>query len=282
MPADLHVHTTASDGTDSPGEVVALAKKLGLGALAITDHDTLEGIEPALAAGRLHRVEVIPGVELSSEHRGEEIHILGYLLDLQNRELAERLAFFRSARVHRMEKMVKKLQGFGFPVDMDRVMAIAGPGSVGRPHLAAALVEVGAVETAAEAFERYIGCGRPAYVPRCKLNPVEAVRLIRSAGGVPVLAHPGLNNTAGLFRELVESGLAGLEANHPLHSREQVSYYRRLARKYGLLTTGGSDYHGPGHKAGCRLGSAAVPLSVVEELKKRKEIMDLREARCHP
>lgn len=268
MPADLHIHTTASDGKESPAEVVARAKSLGLKAIAITDHDTLEGVKPAFAAGRLHKIEVLPGVELGSEHQGEEVHILGYLLELHNQAFLERLAFFRNTRVDRMERMVEKIQQFGFPVDMERVMTIAGSGSVGRPHLAAALVEVGAVETIAEAFEKYIGAGCPAYVPRHKLNPVEAVRLIRAAGGVPVLAHPGLNNASRLIGELIEAGLAGLEAYHPAHSREQASYYHRLAGEYGLIVTGGSDYHGPGHKEGCRLGAETVPYSAVEELKK--------------
>lgn len=268
MPVDLHVHTTASDGTDSPAEAVARAKSQGLRAIAITDHDTLEGVEPALVEGLLHKIKIVPGIELGSEYRGEEIHILGYLVELHNREFLDKLKLFRDTRINRMEKMVEKLQEFGFPVDMDRVMVISVSGSVGRPHLAAALVEIGAVETTTEAFDRYIGAGRPAYIPRYKLDPVEAVRLIRSAGGAPVLAHPGLNNSAQLIEELKRAGLAGLEAHHPAHSREQASYYHRLAIGHGLIVTGGSDYHGPGHKAGCRMGSETVPYSVVDELKR--------------
>lgn len=271
MQVDLHVHTTASDGTATPVEVVVMAKSLGLGAIAITDHDTLEGIEPALDAGRLHKIEVIPGIELGSEHGGEEIHILGYLVELHNREFLEKLTLFRDTRVHRMEKMVKKLQELGLPVALDRVTAISGSGSLGRPHLAAALVEAGIVKTTSEAFDRYIGTGRPAYIPRYKLEPVEAVRLIRAAGGAPVLAHPGLNNSARLVEELIEAGLAGLEAYHPAHSWEQASYYHRLAVEHGLIVTGGSDYHGPGHNAGNRLGSDTVPYSVIDELKQQSQ-----------
>lgn len=271
MQVDLHVHTTASDGTATPVEIVVMAKSLGLGAIAITDHDTLEGIEIALDVGRLYKIEVIPGIELGSEYQGEEIHILGYLVELHNREFLDKLTLFQDTRVHRMEKMVNKLQELGFPIALDRVLEISGSGSLGRPHLAAALVEAGIVKTTSEAFDRYIGSGRPAYMPRYKLEPVEAVRLIRAAGGVPVLAHPGLNNSARLVEELIEAGLAGLEAYHPAHSWEQASYYHRLAVKHGLIVTGGSDYHGPSHKAGCRLGSDTVPHSVIDELKKKSK-----------
>lgn len=270
MQADLHVHTTASDGTDSPAEVVARARSLGLGAVAITDHDTLEGVKSALAAGCLHKIEVIPGIELGTEGLGEEIHVLGYLVELDNQEFLDKLALFQDTRVVRMEKMVEKLQEIGLQVAMERVMAIAGQGSVGRPHLAAALVEAGVVETLSEAFEKYLGAGRPAYVPRYKLSPQEAVSMIRAAGGVPVLAHPGLNKSLRMLKDLIEAGLAGLEAYHPVHSREQASYYHRLALEHGLVATGGSDYHGPGHKAGCRLGMETVSYGVVEELKLRK------------
>jgi hypothetical protein len=271
MSADLHIHTTASDGAYSPAEIVALAKSIGLGAIAITDHDTLEGIGPALAAGYLHKIEVVPGIELGAEHQGEEIHVLGYLVELHDRDFLEKLKLFRESRVVRMEKIVKKLQGIGLPVAMNMVKAIAGEGSLGRPHLAAAMVQAGAVKTIEEAFENYIGFGCPAYVPRYKLKPVEAVRLIRSAGGVPVLAHPGLNNSSRLLEELIGAGLAGLEAFHPIHSWEQAFYYQRLAEEHGLIVTGGSDFHGTGHKTGCSLGSNTVPDSVVEELKKRKK-----------
>lgn len=270
MQADLHVHTTASDGVDKPEEVVARARSIGLGAVAITDHDTLEGIEPALVAGRINGIEVLPGIELGSEHRGEEIHILGYLMDLDNDEFLDKLTVFRNSRVDRMVKMVEKLRHMGISVNMSMVETIAGTGSMGRPHLAEAMVESGFVANLSEAFEKYIGAGKPAYIPRCKLSPWEAVLIIKSAGGVPVLAHPGLSNTTKLLGELVAVGLSGLEAYHPVHTREQAAYYHRLAIKYGLVVTGGSDYHGPEHKAGCRLGMETVSCSVVEELKRRK------------
>ncbi|BAF59488.1 MAG: PHP domain-containing protein [Pelotomaculum sp.] len=271
MPVDLHVHTTASDGTDSPAEVVLKAKAIGLSAIAITDHDTLEGVEPAFEAGQLEKLEIVPGIELGSEYMGEEVHLLGYYIELHNDLLHSRLKYLRSSRITRMEKMVSKLKELGIPLDLDMVMTMSGSGSVGRPHLAAAMVEIGAVKSVSEAFDLYIGSGRPAYVPRYKLKPAEAVCLIRHAGGVPVLAHPGLNSIAAFIGELKEAGLAGLEAYHPAHSREQSAFYERLAEKHGLIVTGGSDYHGPAHKAGRRLGLETVPYSALEMLKKTRE-----------
>jgi len=265
----MHVHTTASDGTDSPEEIVARAKMLGLEALAITDHDTLEGIEPAMTAGCLYKIEVIPGIELSTVYGDEEIHVLGYLMDLDCRDFLNKISLFRSLRAGRIEKMVTKLQKLGIPVDIERVMAISGSGSIGRPHLAVAMVEIGAVADIAEAFDKYIGAGCPAYVPRFKVEPVEAVRLILDAGGIPVLAHPGLCNSSVLIPHLVQKGLIGLEAYHPAHSRELSAYYCRLAEDYGLIATGGSDYHGKGYKEGVELGMRTVPYTVLQEMKKR-------------
>lgn len=270
MSVDLHVHTTASDGVFSPAEVVSMARAMGLEALAITDHDTLEGIEPALCAGLQNGIEIIAGIELGSELQGEEIHILGLLVELDNEDFLAKLKILREDRVKRMEKMVNKLKEFNFPIDMDKVMSISGAGSVGRPHLAEALVKAGVVPSISEAFDRFIGAGRQAYVPRYKLDPLEAVRLISCAGGVPVLAHPGLIKSMELVGELKNAGLAGLEAGHPAHSAEQTLYYQELARKHGLVATGGSDFHGPGHKAGGQLGLVTVPYSVVVDLKNRK------------
>ncbi|MFX4260823.1 PHP domain-containing protein [Pelotomaculum propionicicum] len=271
MPADLHIHTTSSDGGCTPEEIVRMAKSINLEAIAITDHDTLEGIGPAMKAGRTSGVEVIPGIELGSYTRGEEIHILGYLVELDNQSFLERLAYLRETRVYRMERMVEKLQELGFSVTMEMVTDISGSGSVGRPHLAAALIKIGTVETVFEAFEKFIGAGRPAYVPRYKMEPVEAVKLIKSAGGAAVLAHPGLNVSEHLLCELIKAGLDGIEADHPSHSGEQSRYFKLLARQKGLIATGGSDYHSPGHKEGSRFGIVTVPYKVVEELKKRVE-----------
>lgn len=269
MPVDMHVHTTASDGMDSPVEVVAYAKRIGLKAIAITDHDTLEGIKPALAAGYTYGVEVVPGIELSAETDGEETHILGYLLDRDNKLFLEKISLFRHYRVQRIEQMVMKLQEMGLPIVLDKVMTIAGAGSVGRPHLAAAMVEAGVVADLVEAFDKFIGKECPAYVPRYKLTPAEAVQLIRQARGVPVLAHPGINESGKLIPELLEKGLLGIEAYHPAHSLELSVYYHRLGEEYGLIVTGGSDYHGLGHKKDRRLGMVTVPEAVIQEIRNK-------------
>ncbi|MDD4334709.1 MAG: PHP domain-containing protein [Desulfotomaculaceae bacterium] len=269
MLADMHIHTTYSDGGSTPGEIVGMAKSLKLEAIAITDHDTLAGIKPALHEGLVSGIEVVPGIELGSYSQGEEIHILGYLVDLGDRLFLAKLAALCEARIYRMERMVEKLQGLGFPVTMKMITDISGCGSLGRPHLAAAMIKIGAVKTIFEAFEKYIGEGRPAYVTRYKMEPVEAVALIKSAGGAPVLAHPGLNRSEHLLEDLIKAGLTGIEVYHPSHSIDQSNYFKRLAWQKGLVATGGSDYHSPGHKEGNRFGMITVPYSVVEELKKR-------------
>lgn len=269
MPVDMHVHTTASDGEDSPELVVARAKEIGLEAVAITDHDTVAGIEPAIAAAGLNGIEVIPGIELSTVYGDEELHILGYFIDLHCREFLDRINVFRSFRVSRMEKMVKKLQELGIALDMEKVRSISGSASVGRPHLALAMVAAGVVDNITEAFDQYLGTGGPAYVPRYRLPAVEALKLIRTAGGAPVLAHPALSNSSKLIPSLKEAGLAGLEAYHPAHTRALSAYYCRLAQEYALIVTGGSDYHGLGHKEGVRLGMRTVPYTVIGEIKSK-------------
>lgn len=268
MLADLHVHTTASDGTDSPATVVARAAEIGLAALAVADHDTLEGIREAERAGARYGVEVLPAIELGTELGGREIHILGYLLDPDDPVLQEHLAFFRQSRRQRAVRMVEKLRHMGFGVTHNRVLEIAGGGSVGRPHIARALVETGMVNSLGEAFEKYIGSGRPAYEPRIKYPPSEAVRLIRSSGGVAVFAHPGMAGCDALIPGLVEAGLQGLEVYHPGHDTATSEHYRRLCRQYNLLATGGSDYHGSSHREHKKLGAATVDYRVVQEMKK--------------
>ena len=267
MRADLHVHTTASDGTESPEQVVALASAMGLGCLAIADHDTLEGIGPAVQEGRRRKLEVLPAIELGTEHRGQEIHMLGYLVDLSSRQLLSELAYFRRTRLERVTGMVNRLNGLGFPIVRERVLEIAGGGSVGRPHIARALVETGRVGSVEEAFELYIGDGRPGFVPRYKYSPAKAVRLIRSAGGVPVLAHPGLAPADELIPALIPEGLQGIEVYHPSHTPQVSDYYLSLCRRLGLLATGGSDYHGAANKKHNCLGAYTVSGRVVDEIK---------------
>jgi len=271
MEVDLHVHTTYSDGTNSPEEIVATAKSIGLRAVAITDHDTVEGIGPAMAAAKKYNLEVIPGVELSTEYMGQELHILGYLIDAFDRNLLCKLSNIRKERERRMEKMVGRLQDLGFSVDLDRIRAVSGAGAMGRPHLAAVMVEAGIVKTKSEAFELYIGHGKKAFVHREKLTPSEAIRMIRDCAGIAVLAHPGLNSQSipleKMIDDLIDDGIVGLEAHHPAHNRELASYYERLAVKKGLIVTGGSDYHGPDREKENHLGLFTVSYKIVEKMK---------------
>lgn len=267
--ADLHVHTNASDGTESPRQVVYRARELGLQAIAITDHDTLDGIVPALEAGRAVSLEVLPGIELSTEYEDTEIHLLGYLMDLNHGCFLAHLDGVRQDRKERAVKMVGKLRQMGIPITSEQVFSVAGGGTVGRPHVARVLIEMGFVQSIAQAFERYLGPGGPAYVPRFKYSPVQAVRMIRQAGGVPVLAHPGSGGSDALIPQLVDEGLQGLEVYYPGHSSQVVGHYLEFCRYYNLLFTGGSDYHGPEHKNHGSLGTVTVPYSVVQGLKAR-------------
>lgn len=266
MQADLHVHTTASDGTDSPEEVVARAAAMGLGALAIADHDTLEGIHPAMEEGRRRNLEVLPAIELGTDHRGREIHILGYMIDVSNDHLLSQLAFFRKTRSERVIRMVDRLNKLGFPITLERVLEMAGCGSVGRPHIARALVEKGFAKSLEEAFDRFIAEGRPGFEPRSKCTPAQAVHIIRLAGGVAVLAHPGLGQDDDLIPALIPEGLQGIEAYHPGHSPEASRYYLKICERHGLVATGGSDYHGENYKLN-RLGACTVPCRVVDQIK---------------
>ena len=267
MPCDLHVHTTASDGTDSPATVVRRAREAGLSALAITDHDSVDGLGPALEEGRRLSFTVLSGVELSTEEGNQEVHILGYLFEPGNSALRKQLALFRRARRERVVKMVDRLRILGIPVDLEQVWQLAGAGAVGRPHVARMLIQMGVVGSVSEAFEKYLGRDRPAYVPRYKYTPAAAVRLIRQAGGVAVLAHPGLSRCDHLISPLVRQGLQGLEVYYPAHSQEMIWHYRRLCRRYGLVATGGSAYHGREDRENNLLGAATAPDEVVSLLR---------------
>ncbi len=267
MLADLHVHTTASDGADSPEEVVFLAASMGLAALAVTDHDTLEGIQPAVEEGRRRGLEVLPAIEMGTEYKGREVHVLGYSIDVTSGELLAELDFFRRTRLERVSGMVRKLNRIGFGLALRRVLEIAGTGSVGRPHIARAMIEAGMAESVEEAFDLYLGEGKPAFEPRLKYSPARAVGLIRRAGGVAVLAHPGLTGADELIPSLVPEGLQGIEVYHPGNPPGAVEHYLGICRKYGLLATGGSDYHGSGSRKYDRPGACAVSYRVVEQIK---------------
>jgi predicted metal-dependent phosphoesterase TrpH len=246
---DLHTHTDRSDGTFAPSEVVRLAAERGLDVVAITDHDTTDGLEEAADAGERAGVEVVPGVELSAEHDGRSVHVLAYWIDVANDALQDELRRLRDHRLRRAELIVERLAELGVPIRLERVLELARGGNVVRPHLAQALVEAGHVASEEEAFERWIGDGGPAHAPKHALAPVDAVRLIRDAGGVSVLAHPGMwEGETPLPYELIErmsaAGMAGLEVDHTDHTPEDRERYRALAGRLGLVATGGSDCHG--------------------------------------
>jgi predicted metal-dependent phosphoesterase TrpH len=268
--ADLHTHTCFSDGTDQPRRVVELAKQAGLSALAITDHDILDGLgEAAQAAGELG-IELIPGLEMSASWDGQEVHILGYYVGLGHQAFQQMLAQQRQRRVSRIHEMVKRLQGLGLSITVEDVLAASGQGTIGRPHVAQALVNRGHVSTLKEAFNRYIGADGPAYVPGSPLPPKTAIQAIRQAGGIPVLAHPMYLKSETLIEQMVKDGLVGVEAYHSSHQAEVIRRYEQLADRFGLLRTGGTDYHGAA-KEGVPIGSVTVPYQLVESLKRWKQ-----------
>ena len=265
---DLHIHTTASDGIFTPEELVRQASLKGLKAVAITDHDAWDAIEPTAALAFKVGIEVIPGIELSTTIDGAEIHILGYFIDYRQEAFQRRVLHFKDARVERARQMVARLAELGVRIEIDRVLEIAGTGSVGRPHVARALAEEGYVGSTDEAFTRYLGNGCPAYVPKNFLSPAESFDLIHSVGGLAFFAHPGIENKDELIGQFRHQGLDGLEAWHSKHSASQTKAYLQLALQNGLLVCGGSDCHGDNlmNNGG---GSLKVPYSAVEEMRAR-------------
>lgn len=247
---DLHTHSNASDGSLPPREVVRLAAERGLKAVALTDHDTIDGLPEAVAAGAEMGIEVIPGVEISAKHESGSMHILGYFLNYEDAMLGQRLAVLKLARKDRNPRIVAKLNALGIPLTLEQVEAISGRGQMGRPHIARVLYEGGYVRSLQEAFDIYLGNEGKAYVSKFRFPPEEAMAMIRDAGGVPVLSHPFTLNLHNhlklklLLEELKSLGLAGVEVFYPEHSPEQEALYLRLAKELRLLVTGGSDFHG--------------------------------------
>ncbi len=246
--ADLHTHSHFSDGTLSPSGVISLAKLRGISVLALTDHDTTEGIEEAVRAGEYYGVQVIPGVELSCEYDGIEVHILGYFIDLTNAELQRALDRQRGRRRDRMDQMLQRLSEAGIRISLDEVLGLARFGVVGRPHLAQVLVRKGYVRDLRSAYDLYIGHNRPYYVPTLRMDVYEAIDLIRSAGGLPVLAHPVFIPSRILPELLSRFAFWGMEVIYPEHPPRFVEQLRALAREKGLAITGGSDFHGSAKK----------------------------------
>lgn len=268
--ADLHVHTHYSDGTDSPQRVIELATQAGLSAIAITDHDILDGYPEAADAAAAAGLELIPGLEMSASDVGREVHMLGFFVDAGHAGFQRQLAEQRARRMTRIHEMIARLQQLGLTITPEDVFSQAKhQGTIGRPHVAKALLNRGYVSTTKEAFDRYIGNNGPAYVPGSPLGPKIAIRAIRDAGGIPVLAHPIYLKDDAFIEQLVRDGLVGLEVYHSGHPPEAVQRYEQLANRLGLLKTGGSDYHGAS-KEGAPIGSTAVPYTLVEALKQWK------------
>ncbi len=262
---ELHAHTHWSDGVLSPAALVDLALERELQALAVTDHDSVEGVGPAIAAAA-GRLEIVPGIEMSSSLEGHDLHVLGYFVDVGSEMLARRLTRFREERRQRARAILERLEALGVPVPADEVFAAAGPGVVGRPHIAQALLRAGHVPSIEVAFQRFLGGRGSAFVPRPAFHSAEAVRLIRDASGVAVLAHPGALSRR-LVEQLAEAGLAGIEVWHPQHGTMVQRQWREVARELGLVASGGSDFHGPHRGAG--LGEMPVPEKALEELRAR-------------
>lgn len=271
--ADLHAHTTVSDGTLTPRELVELAGQMGLAAVGITDHDTTDGVSDALAVGQQLNVWVVPGIELNTDIEAGHVDILGYFIDIKNGELQDMLSRIRDARYYRAQQMVEKLRELGRPISFDRVLELSIEGAVGRPHVALALLEAGYVSTISEAFELYIGRHGPAYADRYRMSPEEACALVRVAGGVPCLAHPvpasdpfsDPKNLGQLLPVLCEAGLGGMECYYPGYTPAVSIWLLELADRFDLIPTGGSDFHGA-TKPDIQLGMVGVPLEYVERL----------------
>ncbi len=272
MAADLHVHSTYSDGSLTPEELVKLAVKNKLSTIAIADHDTVDGINIASRVAGNYELEVIPAIEFSTFRKKAEIHILGYYIDYGDPRLLNKVKEIFTARIKRARKMVKLLNQQGVEITFQQVKKIAGDDYIGRPHIARALVDAGYVKEMGEAFcEKYIGNNAQAYVPKCKLSPEKVIKLISNVGGIPVLAHPFFINHGQPMKreqiaELVESGLKGLEVFHSKHDFETSQYYQTIAEELNLLITGGSDFHGE-NSPGVKMGDITIKDDYVRKLK---------------
>jgi 3',5'-nucleoside bisphosphate phosphatase len=274
---DLHTHSNASDGTFTPGDLVAHAVRQGAAAIALTDHDTVAGLPEALRAAKALSFELVPGLEISAEYKGGGMHILGYFIRHADPFLRQELERLQEARRQRNPKIIARLQGLGIPITYDQVLALSG-GQIGRPHIAQAMLQIGAVQDLEEAFKQYLTKGAPAYVEKFRFPPAQAIALIRGAGGIPVLAHPFTLNCAtpeelaGQVRELKDQGRQGLECLYSEHSAEQTRQYLALAAELDLLATGGSDFHGQ-NKEGVELlvgyGDLRIPYERLQFLKDR-------------
>jgi 3',5'-nucleoside bisphosphate phosphatase len=262
---DLHLHSNASDGSYPPETVVALALENGVSAMALTDHDSLEGLPAAEARAKGAGIRILPGVELSVSEEGFDVHLLAYGFDPEDKALVTAIARYRRSRRERAAKILSRLKGLGIRIPLEQVEAIAQGGALGRPHVAEALMQGGHVDTFQEAFQRFLGHHAPAYVPKDMVTLEEAVRVVREAGGVTVLAHPGTLNRDHWIPKWAQRGLDGIEVWHSKHSQGDIARYQALARVHGLLMTGGSDFHGE-RTPDITIGSVPVPETILGPL----------------
>jgi len=280
MYIDLHIHTTESDGSLTPSQVVHYAKEKGLKAIAITDHDTINGNEEAIKEGISEGVEVIPGVEISVDYSPGTMHMLGYFITTEDPILNEKLTLLQDSRADRNPRIIEKLNKLGLSLTYDEVVQVSGGGQVGRPHMAQVLMEKGYIKSIKEAFDKYLGKGAPAYLDKFRLGAEEAIAMITNAGGIPVLAHPSTlyckssDELDALLKKLVNQGLQGLEVYYSEHDERKTSSYKLLAKRYILAITGGSDFHGKNIKGidlGTGRGKLKIPYTVLENLKTIRE-----------
>lgn len=267
MKFDLHVHTNHSDGIYSPEKVIDLAMKMNINGIAITDHDTISALQVAINYSRkFDNFKIIPGVEISSIYEGEEVHILGLYIDYKNTSIIDTTNNIKKSRIERGIKIVEKINKLGLKLDLKEVKKFAKKDFIGRPHIARALIHKGYVENMEEAFEKYLKLGAPAYVERYKITIEETVNLIKNAGGIPILAHPGLIKNKEIISHCVEKGILGLEGIHSKHTKKDVAFSIDFAKKNNLILTGGSDFHGDRGKGEILLGKYYVGTDTILQL----------------
>jgi predicted metal-dependent phosphoesterase TrpH len=272
---DLHTHTRASDGLDTPAELAEHARQRGLSILGVTDHDTVDALDAVRRETEARDITLVPGVELSTTVGTGEVHVLGYFVDPDDTGLRDRLKDLAEARVRRVARMIELLHALGYDIDGDAILAEAEEGSIGRPHVARALIDIGAATDVSDAFDRFLKAGRPAYVPRDPFTPEDAVRLLVEHNAIPVLAHPySTKDISGILERIVPVGLKGFETYYAEYTPGQHDELRTIADAWGLIPTGGSDYHGAGFREGRVLGSAPVPDEVGERLFALRDSME--------
>lgn len=264
---DLHIHTNHSDGAYSPIEIIDKAYEANLGIISITDHDSINGIKEATIYGKEKGIEVIPGLELSTDIEDKEVHLLAYFIDYENEELLKYLKFFREERLYRAKRIIQKLRNLGLPITLDDVLEHAKNSAIGRPHIAYTLVDLGIIKNYLEAFEKYIGDYGPAYERKIHISPQSALKLINDAGGLSFIAHPGYMKESILYN-IIKAGVDGIEVVHPSHNENQVNFYRGIVSQYCLLETGGSDFHGGKKNDYENLGKYFISPNQLEAMRK--------------